>query len=63
MITTERTRVRMLETVCGLAMPKYDILHNFDFMRGQATDLHPDLAEAWVKCGHAELLKEEKKGK
>ena len=59
MITTERTRVRMLAAVSGMAMPTYDIHSEFSHSLGDAVDLHPTLAEAWVKCGHAERVQEE----
>ena len=63
MIMTQKTKVRMLAAVAGGGMPHYDIHGDFLFKAGDTPELHPDLAAAWVNCGHAERPKEEKKAK
>jgi hypothetical protein len=62
-VMTERTKVRMLNTVNGLAMPVYGIDREFAYNMGETAELHPKLAEAWFACGHAEPIREEKKAK
>lgn len=63
MITTERTRVRMMANVNGLAMPHYDIRAEFAHTEGEVVELHPKLAKAWIASGQAELAKEDEKAK
>ena len=63
MITTERTRIRMLSDVAGSSMPSYGIQGHFSYTAGETPDLHPHLAEAWINSGQAEAVKEEKKAK
>lgn len=46
-------KVRMLVSIAGLAEPLYD-LPEFSFAPGDEVRLHPDLAKAWIDCGHAE---------
>lgn len=61
-VTTERTKVRMLATVSGIGMPQYGMSRGeFSYAEGDTPDLHPALAVAWRNCGYAELPKEEKK--
>ena len=62
LISTERTKVRMLAAISGLSMPQYGMPRGeFSYAEGDTPDLHPDLAAAWKKCGYAEAPKEEKK--
>lgn len=55
MVSTERTKIRMLSSVSGLAMPGYGIQGEFAHHAGTQVDIHPELAKAWIGCGYAEL--------
>jgi hypothetical protein len=63
MVTTERTRVKMLAAVAGAAMPSYGIQGDFAYRAGDVVPLHPELAKAWTACGHAEPVTDKPEGK
>jgi len=42
----------MRVSIAGGPEPRHD-LGEFSFRPGQVAELHPDLAAAWIACGHA----------
>lgn len=48
-------KVEMLVSIAGLPDPQYG-LGEFGFGTGQIVELHPDLARAWIACGHAKSV-------
>lgn len=55
-MAAKQTKVKMLVSIAGHAEPRYDHA-DFSLAPGDVVELHPDLADAWVKGGHAEAAK------
>jgi hypothetical protein len=51
----KKIRVRMKVSISGLPMPQYD-LDEWSFQPEHIVELHPDLAEIWIRGGHAEAV-------